>query len=430
MVLLAILLALYSGSLTAAQEAASPDPKQRARAARELGRQSSTVMPRLEALLADPVLDVRLEAVKAIVNIGTQHSLAPLVAATRDADPEIQVRATDGLVNFFLPGYLQTGLSASVRRIGTSIKGRFTDTNDQAIDPFIQVRAEIVEALGKLVRGASSLEARANAARAAGILRARAAVPDLLEALRTKDDQVIYEVLIAVQKIRDPAAGPEIAFLLRDLNEKIQIAALETTGILGNHGALPQLREALERARTPRIRRTALAAIAMLPDPANLPTYVRFLQDQDADLRAAAAEGYARLKDPVHASKIRQAFADERKMSPRLSLAFALVSLGSREISELSPLQYLVNTLNSKAWRGVAQPFLVELAREAPVRAQLYTVLPRANREEKTGLVFVLSRSGDQDTLAYLEPLSRDADPEVAQEATRALRVLQARLSP
>ena len=36
----------------------------------------------------------------------------------------------------------------------------------------------------------------------------------------------MYESLIALQKIRDPAAGPGMAFLLRDLDEKVQMAAL------------------------------------------------------------------------------------------------------------------------------------------------------------------------------------------------------------
>ena len=53
------------------------------------------------------------------------------------------------------------------------------------IDPYVTVRPDVIAALGKLVRGGGSMEARANAARAVGILRGKAAVPDLVEALRT-----------------------------------------------------------------------------------------------------------------------------------------------------------------------------------------------------------------------------------------------------
>ena len=40
---------------------------------------------------------------------------------------------------------------------------------------------------------------------------------------------------------------------------------------------------------------------------------------------------------------IEKAWQDEGKTSPRLSLAFAQVMLGKTEVSEFSPLQYLIN---------------------------------------------------------------------------------------
>ena len=79
----------------------------------------------------------------------TQNSLDPLIAATRDNDPEIQIRATDGLVNFYVPGYVRTGLSSTLRRAGNTIKGRFTDINDQVIDLYVVVRPEVIQALGQ-----------------------------------------------------------------------------------------------------------------------------------------------------------------------------------------------------------------------------------------------------------------------------------------
>ena len=64
-------------------------------------------------------MDVRLEAVKAIVDIGTQRSLDPLIKACGDNDPEIQIRATDGLVNFYVPGLHQDRFDriATARRL-------------------------------------------------------------------------------------------------------------------------------------------------------------------------------------------------------------------------------------------------------------------------------------------------------------------------
>lgn len=401
------------------------DPRQRARMARDLGRQGSSAIERLQPMLSDTHLEVRLEAVKALVEIGTQHSLAPLIEATRDVDPEIQIRATDGLVNFYLPGYVQTGLTASIRRAGSRITAMFTDNNDAIVPAFVEVRPDVIEALGKLARGGMTMEARANAARAVGILRGKAAIPDLIEALHSKDDQVIYESLIALQKIRDPDAAPRIAFLLRDFKEKVQIAAIETTGLLQNKEALPDLRNVLERSRSKRVQRAALTAIAMLPDESSRRTYTTYFTDRDDGLRAAAAEGFARLGNTEDIPMIEKAFNEERKMNPRLSMAFALVALGKAEISEFSPLRYLVNTLNSRSWRGIANPFLVELARKDEIRKTLHTVVPEATKDEKIGLAQVLAKSGDQESLAVLDKLTVDADAEVAQEALRATRTLK-----
>ncbi len=419
---------LWSGLAGAAQER-GVSARQGARTARELARGGAAAIPQLQGMLSHPAAEVRIEAVKSLVEIDTPYSLEPLIQATRDPDPEAQIRATDGLVNFYLPDYVRTGLTASLRRVGVVIVARFTDTTDQVIEPHVRVRPEVVQALGRLARASGNVEARANAARALGILRGAAAVPDLIEAIRTsKQDQVIFEGLIALQKIGEPAAAPGITFLLRDLKEKIQIAALETTGLLRNREALPQLREALERARNNRIRRAALTAIAMIPEEGSRSLYAYYLADQDDGLRAAALEGLARLRTPADLPLFRKAFNGERRMPPRLAAAFALVALGRAEASEFSPLQYLVNTLNSAAWRGVAQAFLIELAREPGVRQALHEATRRGTRDEKIRLAQILARSGGSDSVPYVQVLTEDADTEVAEEAISALRTLRARL--
>ncbi|MCS6953821.1 MAG: HEAT repeat domain-containing protein [Bryobacterales bacterium] len=425
------ILCLISTALAlAAQDIASPNPAERKRAARELKAQGTAALPSLTKLLSDPDVEVRIEAVKAIVEIDTQHSLDPLIQATRDSDPEVQIRATDGLVNFYLPGYVRTGFTASLRRVGGRIKGRFTDeTNEQVIDPFIEVRPDVIQALGRLARGGASMEARANAARAVGILRGRAAVPDLLEAIQAKDSQLIYECLVALQKIGDPAAAPRVAFLLRDLDERVQAAAIETMGLLRYMDALPQLREILARTGKKRVRRAALRSIAMLPDRASRELLRRYLNDRDGELREAAAEGLGRIQDPEDLAVLEKMFAEERDNSARLSAAFGLVMLGKADLSEFGALRYLINTLNSSARVGEARALLIEAARKPEVRRLLYEPLLSGTVDERIGLAQVLAHSGDHESISVLERATRDPDPKVAQEALRALRALRARLS-
>ena len=409
------------------QDLQDPDPKKRAKAAKALSKEGSEAIVKLQPLLSDTVLDVRIEAVKAIVEIGTQRSLDALIQATRDNDPEIQIRAADGLVNFYLPGYVKSGVSGTMQRAGSSVMARFSGANDQVVDPYVLVRAEVILAAGKLARGGVSMESRANAARAVGVLRGRAALPDLYPGLRSKNDTLIFETLIAIQKIRDPAAGPEFSFLLRDLNEKIQIAAIETTGILRNREALPQLKDVIKNSRSVKVQRAALVALSTIPDEANRPILTHYLNDKDDGMRAAAAEGLGRLKNPADAATFDKAFSEERKMNARLAQAFALVKLGRTEMTEFSPLRYLVNSLNSKAWRGVASGFLVKLTREASVRTAIYPVVPSAPKEEKIEIAKVLALSGDKDSVTVLDGLTKDGDADVAHEGLRALRSLKAR---
>jgi len=395
---------------------------------RDAAKAGSNAIPKLQEYLKNTNREVRLEAVKQLTEVGTQRSLDPLIEATRDNDPEVQIRAAAGLVNFYLPGYVESGFGGSLKRIGGGIKGVFAESDDQVIDAYVVVRPEVIAALGPLATGGANMESRASAARAIGVLRGKSAVSDLVEATHSKDSDVIYESLVALRKVGDEAAGPRVEFRLRDLDPKVQEAAIEAVGVLRDKGALPALTDVFQHGKDARIRRAAMTSIAMLPDESSRTLYVQCLKDKDEKLRAAAAEGFGRLHEPKDVPMLEQAWQDEGKTNPRLSLAFALALLGKTEISEFSPLQFLINNLNSSAYQGVAFPFLVELARDAAVRQSLYPAIPKGTKDEKIGLARVLARDGDQQSIPELQKLSADADSDVAQEALRAVRTLQARM--
>ncbi len=393
-----------------------------------MAKQGAAAFPQLGQYLKNQDADVRAEAVKSIVEIGGPRSLDLLVEATRDNDETVQIRATDGLVNFYLPGYVATGVTGALKRASTTIKARFSDRNDQVIDPYILVRPDVIQALGVLVRGGISMDSRANAARAVGILRGKAALPDLYQALQSKNSEVLYESIIAIQKINDRTAAPRIQYLLRDLDEKVQLAAIETTGLLGNQSALPDLRGVLDNTKKTKVRRTALSAIAMLPDPGSRSLYTQYLTDKDENLRAAAAEGFARLRNPEDVPMLQKAYDEETKRIPQLSFAFALVMDGKTELGELTPLRFLINNLNSNAYKGVAQPFLEEASKDPALRNTLYTPMEQGTKDEKINLAQILARTGDKAAEPHLEVISRDKDSQVAEEGLRALRNLRTRL--
>lgn len=407
---------------------AQDDAKTRIKNIKEQAKQGPTAIDQIAASLSDPDLSVRREAVKAIVDLDTQRSLDPLVKATADNDPEIQQRATDGLVNFYLPGYIQSGISAPFKKIGTKIKSRFTDTNDQVVDPSVEVRPEIVQALGKLASGGASTDSRAGAARALGILRGRAAVPELLQALASNDTDVDYEALVALEKIGDKSVGPKITFRLKDPSEKVQIAAIEATGVLDNKAAVYQVRDVMDRSKSGKVKKAGLTTLAMIPDQSSHGVFILHLEDKDEGMRIASLEGLARLRQPSDEGYLKSAFNDAKKQPVRMAGAFGLVNLGQRDMGEFSPLRYLVNQLNSANYRNVARSYLIELTRDPATRQAVLTDLDQApSKDEKTGIAQVLGASGDSSNIPALEKLSKDPDSDVARESLRAIQNIRAR---
>jgi HEAT repeat protein len=396
---------------------------------RAAAKPGPSAIPTVAGYLNSVTVDTRAEAVKQLIAIGGKDIIDPLIRATRDADPEVQIRATDGLVNYYLPGYVKQGLGSSIVRAGVAVKAHFSDTNDQVVDAFVIVRPDVIEALGKLARGGSSLDSRANACRAVGILRGKAAEADLIDALRSKDNRVMYESLIALQKIRDPEAGPKVTYLVRDLDDKVQGAAIETVGLLRTKDALPALRNIIANPRNKNAERSALEALAFMPDPGDRALLNGYLSNKDDKMRAQAAEGLGRIANPADRPALVRTWTDEDKMLPRLGAAFALIMSGDIETGAESPFEYLVNTLNSASFKDVAEAYLIEAAAvRVEARNALYKPLEEGTRDEKIGLARVLSASGDAASIPYLDKVSRDADAQVAEAGLRCVRSLRARL--
>ncbi len=415
-------------SLLFAQNEAGYSTKERILRIRELSKRDWSVLPALTQYLADPNQEIRIEAVKAIVRIDTEHSLDALVEATRDKDENVQIRAVDGIVNVYVPGYVaKGGLTGTMTRGVRQIKGFFSSRNDQVVDGDIQIRHDAAQALGDVVTGGVSANSRANAALAAGILRAHATLPSLEQALHAKDSDLIFECLIALQKIHDPSAGPSVGFLAHDLDDRIQSTALETIGVLRCTGCAPDVRLTLSSARNIKIRRAALEALAMLGQPQDRSIFKRYAGDRDAELRASALEGLGRIREPEDFPLLEHSF-DEGEIDWRIHLAaaFGMVNEGKLDTSEFSPLSYLVESLQTKARASQASAYLTELAAHKNVSTALATMIPTMEKSQKIALCAILGGAATPDDIRSLNSLSKDADPDVAFAAFRALRNAQA----
>ncbi len=405
---------------------------QRIKRIRELGKKNNpAALPALGQYLTDPNVDIRIEAVKAIVKIDTEHSLDPLVQAISDKDEEVEIRATDGIVNVYLPGYIaKAGLIGTTARSVRQVKASFSSRNDQIVDPGVEIRPDVAKALADLVSGNASLTARANAALATGILRDRSAVPALVQGLHGRDGDLIFECLVALQKIHDLSAKPDVGFLAHDLDDRIQTTALETIGVLRISSSAPDVRSALQSARNVRVQRAALEALAMLGMPEDRPLFLQYAQDRDVELRASALEGLGRLREPEDFPLLQTSF-DEADADWRIHLAaaFGMVNEGKVDTSVFSPLGYLIQCLGTKPRAPVAAPYLTELAANENVRNALAKMIPEMDKWQKVALCSALGAAQIPEVVPELNVLAKDIDPDVAVAASKALRTAQTRKS-
>ena len=128
---------------------------------------------------------------------------------------------------------MKTGIGGvAAQRRAPASRGRFTDTNEWSSTRTSKCGPGRDSAIGRLARGGASMDARANAARAVGILRGGAAVTELVDAIIPR---IRGDLRIAGGHSEDPRSdrpAPRIAFLLHDLDSKVQIAAIQAAGLL------------------------------------------------------------------------------------------------------------------------------------------------------------------------------------------------------
>lgn len=418
-----LLAATAFASADAEKQLRDSDPKVREKAAKQLGQEDN---PANVSILATAVQDqdekVRMAVVKSLIYLGTPASLAPLSKAVEDGFPEIRFLAIDGLVNFYLPGYLDTGFGGFFRSLGSKVEGLFSDVDTAVIYADVKTDPDVIRTLAVAVNGAPDMATRARAARALGILRAQAAVPELLKATFSNNVDVIKAALGAFGKIKDTSVGPRISFLLNYPQKSVQVLAAGTLGVLRTESAIPDLQRLFQDSNDKDVRVAALDALSFMPTKQTAPLFAQHLDDKEKNFRISSALGLGRLQDPGYRDALMHAEEGEKDAGVRLALDFALVKQG-----QLDSLKELVSNLTSRVHRGEARPYLTELAREQPVREALRPYLNSSDADIRKNLCIVYGASGDSASISSLEVLLRDRDAEVANEAGRAIRIIRSR---
>lgn len=416
-------LALGQGGSSAAQDLKSPDAKIRAKAARELGQSGDlTAVAPLAAALTDPSLKVRHEVVLALSSFHSPEALDALITATRDSDAGIRVDAVHGLVGYYTGQTPSFGFIAFWQRTWRTAKSRFVEENVR-VDPSVKADPKVVSALVTLLKDTNQIKPAREAADGLGILLARDAVPDLIAAANSSDEDLSVEALNALTKIRDTSAGPKLVGLLDSPDKEVRREAAVTVGMLRASEALPKLQSMYQNGPDPKTREKALEGLSYLGSPITVPMFLQTLWSAHKTYRTLSAEGLARAGDSKALPDLLKAVESEKDGDARLAIQFAITALGRDDF-----LNTMVGELGSS--RGdSAQTYLAELARKPQFLAKLYPYLDNHDAGVRRRLCTVLMYSGDASSVAPLEPLTRDSNSDVAAEAIRALRAVRSRTS-
>lgn len=412
----------------------------RAAAARALSRiaDKRAVNPLLERTLRDPSALVRMEAAAALGKIGDEKALESLRLAIADPDPIVRARAIEALemigpaVGELLEGaltdddpdvrrrtaavlerlgYVQTQLerlksedaverAAARRKLVLIGKAGIRESLISSLnDPDFRVRAQVCQVLGELGE------------RSPGILEA------LQAAARDREWSVRAHAIAALGRLRAKEALPQLVEGLGDEEAVVREAAteaIENMEVADLMAFLPQL---LELLRDPNafIRRAAATILRRIPDPRAVEPLREALTDPIADVRAQAAASLGAFQDPSVIPALLAALEDPHS-SVRQAAVRSLKALGYQ--GPLTPVMKLLDTTD-EALQEAAAEALAHLATD--VRTLLEELRDLQGETARRGIVRVLALRTEASALEALITFLRDPSAHVRAAAARAL---------
>ncbi|MEW5975637.1 MAG: HEAT repeat domain-containing protein [Acidobacteriota bacterium] len=397
------------------------DPKVRKKAAQQLGAtRSREAVPPLLAAASDPDVEVREEVVKALGLLKDESAITMLLTTLKDRSDSVREESIIALVNL----YADRDAGFSITRIAKKVYRKINVFSDKVgndplvIESYVRVAPAVIDGLSDRLFD-SSMAIRVGAAKALGILRAKPALPRMIEAMKTGDSNVRVAILRSLYKIRDASVDSEILIYLNDQDKGVRDETILTLGLLRSTAALPAIRRLYDENPDTKLRLRAFQAISLIGDPSSLDLFRRLLKDPDAIYRQYAAEGMARVGDPIDVEDVSRAFLGEKKFNVQLALSYALYRMGRQEY-----LDRLVSGLSERMHYEQAGSYLIELGQ--PVSGELTRHLNHPDARVRVQLCRVLGLIGDSSAIPHLKPLLQDSNKDVISEAALAIRRLGA----
>jgi HEAT repeat protein len=404
----------------------NPDPARRKEAATQLGNNKvQRAVPDLVAAAQDKDPGVRREIVIALDKMADIRALPAFVELAADTEKDIRDRCIQSLVSLYLPK--ESGISVTINKVANFFNPWSDEWADAVVEPGIEVDPRAVTALRDRLQDANE-GIRTKAARGLGILKAKAAVPTLVEALRQDGSSgVRFEAIRSLRKISDLSVTKELIPLINFGEPKIRNEAVYTLGRFRSRDAVADLTRAYEneaaqpaKSADKNFQQILLDALAFIGDPSSENLFLKETKSTDPILRLHAYEGLARIGDSSQATDVSRAHVNEKDPKMRLAQAYALFRMGRRE-----HLDEMVRALDSRKTNAEARQYLVELKpQDLP---DLYAETKFQEQNVREGLAEILGLIGDSRAIPVLQEMSDDHRGQITAICNQAIRRINAR---
>ena len=298
----------------------TPDPKERAEAACQLGRReeaAAAAIPVLLAMLAD---DVTVPAIEC--EMGPWFRRMPVTPEAQkwmETSPAKEAaEALGDIGNAAVPGLLQA-LAHSDWKVR-----KFAAIGLGEVDHIIELGSAI-NALSTHLTDAN-VEVRDRSAWALGEIEHPSAVNGLVAALTDRDASVREKVVWALGEIESDLAVDGLVPMLRDADANVRHRAAWALGEIESAAAVSALVQALADNDV-ELRRQSAWALGEIEDRGAVDGLTRALQDSDWRVRKTAAWALGEIEDPIAIDALR-GVANDANVEVRRAVSQALRELG------------------------------------------------------------------------------------------------------
>jgi HEAT repeat protein len=383
----------------------------------------------------------RLRAVQILRSGGYPEAARPLAAALSDPDDRVKLEAIDAERALFMSKPIPRR-----KRVGLVIEVRDSDTGGEALVAGklallpLRVPAEVLSGLAAAMKS-STPRVRLEALSVFGTLSPlggsaaedaiRSGVSWTVEALRrgNKVEQLaaasaagrtLEACGAAMATSSDPArslcavAGNALLDTVNSREPDVRRAAMKALGQLRYPNAAQALSDQLSYYQRGPDAEAAMEGLAGIGHENSVEIFKRSLESTDAEMRRLAVEGLARAGSAADLPDLERVGQSERSNAVLLALHYASLKLGA----PVKPDQ-LIASLQDSSLRPRVLQYLLDLSSSmAPALAES---LQNPDAETRMFVADVLGFSHDASIIPVLQAASKDADPDAARAAQRAI---------